>query len=201
MKIAIVGAHGVGKTTLTRAVELNSSLVGPVPTPMRDPEPGTRKSLQRCSDAEVLRLSQRRYGERIVQEHSGIDIISDGSVLHEWTYAAIRLRLGMYPDQTTTDTHDAVTLAQLDLVKDFTAEADAYAQDTYDEIFFIPIEFSLPREGAPISNRFQSEAGKALCKAVSGFSKPVHFLSGPIESRLRTVLAVLNPHGAVIPLA
>lgn len=192
MKIAIVGAHGVGKTTLTKVVEHETNLVAPVPTPMHNPAPGENKSLQACSNEEVLRLSQRRYTERIVQEHSGADIISDGSVLHEWVYAATRLRLGIYPDQTTSDARDPVSQAQLALVDDFTAEALAYTEDTYDAMFFIPIEFSLPQDNPPISDRFQAEASAALYEAVSSLNMPVCVLSGSLELRMRQLLATLD---------
>jgi len=192
MKIAIVGAHGVGKTTLTKVVEQETNLAAPIPTPMHNPAPGETKSLQECSNAEVLRLSQRRYTERIVQEHSRPDIVSDGSVLHEWVYAATKLRLGIFPDHTTSDARDSAAQTYLALVREFTAEALAYTQDTYDAIFFIPIEFSLPRENPPISDRFQTEASETLHEALSTLSKPVHLLSGSPQTRIRQLLVALG---------
>lgn len=192
MKIAIVGAHGVGKTTLTKALEARTPLVAPVPTPMHNPLPGTVKSLQDCSNEEVLRLSQRRYTERIVQEQSSGDVISDGSVLHEWVYASTRLALGIYPDDNSEPSTSPVVQTQLNLVEDFTEEALAYFEQAYDHVFFIPVEFALPRDGAPISDRFQLEAGQQLFELLSLTSKPVHVLTGSLEERLAVALDVLG---------
>ena len=192
MKLAIVGAHGVGKTTLTKALEARTPLVAPVPTPMHNPLPGITKSLQDCTNQEVLRLSQRRYTERIVQEHSAIDTISDGSVLHEWVYASTRLSLGIFPDQDEEPNPSATANIQLSLIDDFTEEALAYTEKAYDQIFFIPIEFPLPRDSAPISDRFQEEAGKHLFELLSLCSKPIHVLTGSLENRLSSALAVLE---------
>lgn len=193
MKLAIIGAHGVGKTTLTKALEAASGLTAPVPTPMHNPVRGQLKSLQDCTNAEVLQLSQRRYTERIVQEHSQRDIISDGSVLHEWVYASVRLSLGIFPAEDQEPSPSPTTETQLNLIDSFTEEALAYAEATYDEIFFIPVEFPLPREGAPISDRFQNEAHLRLFELISMTSKPVRVLRGSVEERLDTVLAALGP--------
>ena len=199
MKIAIVGAHGAGKTTLTKALEARTPLVAPVPTPMHNPVPGTVKSLQDCSNEEVLRLSQRRYTERIVQEQSASDVISDGSVLHEWVYASTRLAWGIYPGDSDQPNPSTVTRTQLGLVEDFTEEALAYFEEAYDHVFYIPVEFALPRDGAPISDRFQLEAGQQLFELLSLTSKPVHVITGSVEERLSAVLGVLGLREAVVP--
>ncbi|MFK0007496.1 AAA family ATPase [Paenarthrobacter sp. NPDC090520] len=198
MKIAIVGAHGVGKTTLTKALETHTNLVAPVPTPMHNPSPGTLKSLQDCSNEEVLRLSQRRYTERIVQEQSTHDVISDGSVLHEWVYASTRLALGIYPDDTSRPQPSSVTQTHLGLVEDFTEEALAYLEQVYDHVFFIPVEFPLPRDNAPISDRFQLEAGQQLFGLLTLGAKPVHVLTGSVEERLAATLGVLGLREAAV---
>lgn len=192
MKIAIVGAHGVGKTTLAKALEAHTPLVAPVPTPMHDPLPGVTKSLQDCTNEEVLRLSQRRYTERIVQENSATDIISDGSVLHEWVYASTRLSLGIFPSKDEESTPSAAENIQLSLIDDFTEEALGYTEQAYDQVFFIPVEFPLPRDGAPISDRFQEEASKQLFELLAMCSKPIHVLTGTLQDRLSSALAVLE---------
>lgn len=205
MKLAIVGAHGVGKTSLTKALEACTSLVAPVPTPMHNPVPGATKSLQDCTNDEVLRLSQRRYTERIVQEHSAMDVISDGSVLHEWVYASTRLSLGIFPGEDENPNPSIAAKIQLSLIADFTEEALAYTEQAYDQIFFIPIEFPLPRDGAPISDRFQAEADKLLFELLSMSSKPIRVLTGSLENRLSSALAVLkaaqdSPRSSSTPL-
>lgn len=191
MKIAIVGAHGVGKTTLTTALEALTTLIAPVSTPMHDPVPGQNKSLQDCTNEEVLRLSQRRYTERIVQEQSAPDIISDGSVLHEWVYATTRLSLGVFPTEDQEPAPSESADVQLNLIDDFTEEALAYAEQTYDEILFLPIEFPLPCENAPISDRFQIEAEKRLFELVTMSNKPVRVLRGSVQERIESALKIL----------
>lgn len=197
MKIAIVGAHGVGKTTLATALGALTPLATPVPTPMHNPVPGTSKSLQDCTDEEVIRLSQRRYTERIVQEQTAADLISDGSVLHEWVYATIRLTLGIFPTADQEPRPSITSEVLLNVVDDFTKEALSYAEQTYDQIFFLPIEFPLPREGAPISDRFQYEAHRRLFELVSLGSIPVRTLQGTHEERISAALAHLDARALV----
>lgn len=195
MKIAITGAHGAGKTTLTKALEAATGLVAPVPTPMHDPARGQLKSLQDCTNEEVIQLSQRRYTERIVQEQSVPDVISDGSVLHEWVYASVRLSLGIFPTEDQDPVSSPATEVQLNLIDSFAEEALDYAETAYDEIFFLPVEFPLPRVGAPISDRFQNEAHLRLHELLSMGRKPVRILSGTVQERLDTALAVVGPAG------
>ena len=71
-------------------------------------------------------------------------------------------------------------------------EALAYFEQAYDHVFFIPVEFALPRDGAPISDRFQLEAGQQLFELLSLTSKPVHVLTGSLEERLAVALDVLG---------
>ncbi|WP_434616163.1 AAA family ATPase [Arthrobacter sp. A5] len=195
MRIAITGAHGVGKTTLTNALTGNRRFIAPVPTPMHNPQPGQLKSLQDCTNEEVLRLTQRRYTERIQQEHSAEFIISDGSVLHEWVYAATRLQYGVFPAADVTPFIPDTGQVQLALIEDFIEEALAYTEANYDEIFFIPVEFPLPADDAPISARFQREAGEHLYQLLKTLNKPVHILGGTVERRQACVSSILDPEG------
>lgn len=192
MKIAIIGAHGVGKTTLTKALETTTGIAAPVPTPMHNPEPGKLKSLQDCTNEEMIRLSQRRFAERIAQEQATDNVISDGSVLHEWSYASVRLSLGIFPTSTQEKSTNPKINTQLELIEMFAEEAMKYAENSYDLLFFIPIEISLPEENSPISDRFQLEAQKHLQNLLTKSNAQFTTLSGTHSERLDHALNVIE---------
>lgn len=200
MKIAIIGAHGVGKTTLTKALQTATGITAPTPTPMHNPEPGKLKSLQDCTNEEMIRLSQRRFTERIVQEQAVDNVISDGSVLHEWAYASVRLSFGIFPTTTQEKSSNPKINTQLELIDLLADEATQYAVNSYDLLFYIPIEFSLPEENAPISDRFQLEAQKQLETLLTSSNAQFTTLSGTHSERLEQALKVIEQSTQKLPI-
>ncbi|MDX6262704.1 MAG: hypothetical protein QOH84_4392, partial [Kribbellaceae bacterium] len=49
MRLALVGAHGAGKTTLANALQAQTGIGVVQLSPMRDPRPGRSKELADCS--------------------------------------------------------------------------------------------------------------------------------------------------------
>src|SRR5438445_5717018 len=93
-RIAIVGAYGSGKTLLSTALSRLTGIprapLHPMDRPVGSPEPG--RTIADCTPAELVQLTVRRYTECVVEEGRLPDgFISDGSAIHEWTYAKTRL--------------------------------------------------------------------------------------------------------------
>ncbi|MEU3862691.1 hypothetical protein AB0F03_36185 [Streptomyces sp. NPDC028722] len=98
LRIAVVGAYGNGKTTLTTELSRQLGLPRTHGAAMRDPAGGAGKSLEECTDPEVIQLAVHRFTERVVDEaRCSHGFVSDGSVLHEWIYTKVRLVLGRLP--------------------------------------------------------------------------------------------------------
>ncbi|MBD7950722.1 AAA family ATPase [Oerskovia rustica] len=185
MRVAVVGAHGVGKSTLSRELGRRSGLEVPALDAMRDPVGSPPRSLLECTEAEVVQLSLRRYAQRVEQESATPDMISDGSVLHEWVYAAVRLRRqvlsGARQDGVLTD-----------VVAGLLREAGARAARTYDLFLLLPVEFPLPPDDRPVSEPFRGDAEALTREVTAETGVPVHLLSGSIEDRLAAAASIVG---------
>ncbi|MEV6411012.1 AAA family ATPase [Kribbella sp. NPDC051718] len=177
MRLALVGAHGAGKTTLANALQAQTGIGVVQLSPMRDPRPGHRKELADCSAAEICQLAVRRSWERVRGEAGADAFISDGSVLHEWAYVLARL-----PD-------DAAVLRGF---------AEGVAIDTwttlgerYDLIVWVPVEFPLPAD-APITTEFQALLESYLNSWVTASGVPILTVRGALAERVATVTYFLR---------
>lgn len=177
MRLALVGAHGAGKTTLANALQARTGIGGVALSPMRDPRPGESKELVDCTSAESCQLAVRRSWERVRGEALlGDTFISDGSVLHEWAYLLARLGddpvLRAFAEGVATDT--CTTLAE-----------------RYDLIVWVPVEFPLPPD-APITTEFQALLESHLKGWVAASGVPVLTVRGSVSERVSTVAYFLK---------
>ncbi|MFF3065865.1 AAA family ATPase [Oerskovia sp. NPDC057915] len=205
MRVAVVGAHGVGKSTLSGGLGRRTGLTVPGLDAMRDPVGSPPRSLLECTDAEVLQLCLRRYAQRVEQESAAPDLISDGSVLHEWVYATVRLRRRTLSDVRQGDVRQGDVrqgdvrpddVRQGDVLPDVVAgllrEAAARAARIYDLFLLLPVEFPLPPEDRPVSEPFRRDAEEITRDVVAGTGVPVHLLDGTIEDRLAAAASIVG---------
>lgn len=177
MRLALVGAHGAGKTTLAGALQAHTGIDVIQLSPMRDPRPGQSKELAACSSEEVCQLAVRRSWERVRGEAAAGAFISDGSVLHEWAYVLARL-----PES------DAVLrgFAEGVAIDTWTTLADRY-----DLIVWVPVEFPLPAD-APITTEFQALLESYLNSWVTASGVPILTVRGTLAERTATVAYFLR---------
>ncbi|GAA3226184.1 AAA family ATPase [Oerskovia jenensis] len=185
MRVAVVGAHGVGKSTLSAELGRRTGLVVPGLDAMRDPVGSPPRSLLECTEAEVVQLCLRRYAQRVQQESTTPDMVSDGSVLHEWVYAAVRLRR-----RTSSGAPRDGVLP--DVVDGLLREAVARAARTYDLFLLLPVEFPLPPEDRPVSEPFRADAEALTRDLIAGTGVPVRLLDGTIERRLVAATSIVG---------
>jgi hypothetical protein len=177
VRLALVGAHGAGKTTLANALEARTGLGGVALSPMRDPRPGESKELVDCTSEESCQLAVRRSWERVRGEALlGDTFISDGSVLHEWAYVLARLGdepvLRAFAEGVATDA--LTTLGE-----------------RYDLIVWVPVEFPLPLD-APITTEFQALLEGYLEGWVTASGVPVLTVRGSVAERVSTVASYVG---------
>lgn len=189
LRIAVVGAYGNGKTTLTTELAKASHLPRTHGRAMRDPLGGAGKSLEDCSEAELLQLTVRRFTERQVGEALlPQGFISDGSVLHEWVYAKVRLALGRFPDRHARleAPHRGGPTAAFEEVADQIGQlALDHARENYDLVVHVPAHAALDDSPRPISEVFRAVSDQLLLESLGWADVPVHVVGGSIEDRLR----------------
>ncbi len=192
MRIAVVGAYGNGKTTLTTAL---SHLLGIPRThgaPMRGPLGAPGKSLEECTEPELLQLAVRRFTDRAVDEaRRGDAFISDGSALHEWIYTKVRLVLGRHPEPPAR-LADAPRSARTALYEELTDHlgliTKQHARHAYDVFVHLPDEIPLPAGKSPISRHFRSLSDQLVLDTLNELKRPVHIVRGSVAERLHHIV-------------
>jgi adenylate kinase family enzyme len=199
MKIAIIGAYGNGKSTLSTALSAALGLPRVHATPMALQQETTRISLEDCTDIELVQLVARRLVERITAEAAATDgFVSDGSVLHEFVYAATRLRYGLHPQSSDVRPRTDVP-REAGILDRIATEAGTYAAQTYTAFVHVPNERPLDDEPAPISEAFRDLLDVRMLSVVEVLGIPVIRVKGDQAQRLSLVtewLGVPRANGA-----
>ncbi|MBO4253519.1 AAA family ATPase [Streptomyces griseorubiginosus] len=196
MRIAVVGAYGAGKTTLIRAATARTGLPAAHGTPMRDPHGSRPKPLEEASESELIQLVVRRHAERLLAEAAHPEgFLSDGSLLHEWVYATVRLAVGLHPGsdrgpQLVTAAPDNPYRSVLDhLGREFLHRALA----SYDAFVHLPVAFPLHDDPPPIGEHFRTLSDRLLLDTLHSSGAAVHTITGGPEERLDTLLDLTLP--------
>jgi len=186
VKLAVVGAYGAGKTTLIREFTKSGCLPAVHGSPMRDPAGSRPKALEEVTPAELVQLVVRRYTERSVEEAlhpSGF--VSDGSLLHEWVYASVRLSVGLHPVPGTALTPPAPELLPYaEVVEALGQEVKQRAFATYDAFVHLPVEFPLNDAVKPISEHFRVLSDQLLLDELKAAGVTVFTLTGSVAERV-----------------
>ncbi len=188
-RIAVVGAYGSGKTLLSTALSHLTGLPRTHGSPMREPIGGEGRSVHQWTQAQLLQLTVNRYTERVLGESGNPEgFISDGSVVHEWVYAKVRLVAGSYPGTETPleDRHRSADTAAYEQVADgIGLLAKRHAQKAYDAFLHVPIEFGLDPGNRPVNEEFRRLSDSVLLPALKEVGLPLHVLHGSLEERLK----------------
>lgn len=199
MKLAIVGAYGAGKTTLITAYS-NAGLPNPLPSAhgsaMRNPAGSSPKALEETTDAELVQLVVRRYAERAVAEsgHRRSGFLSDGSLLHEWAYASVRLAVGLHPSEENglDISLSRETNPCAEVIAQIGCEAMRRSRDAYDAFVHLPIEFPLNDSVKPVSEHFRFLFDRLLLDGIHRAGIKVHTISGTLENRLDSLIRLVG---------
>lgn len=196
MRIAVVGAYGAGKTTLITAATPRTGLPAAHGTPMRDPLGSRPKTLEEATEPELLQLVVRRHAERLLAEAAHPEgFLSDGSFLHEWVYATVRLAVGLHPgpDQGIQAVAAASDTPYGRVLDHLGREFLHRALDSYDLFVHLPVAFPLRDEPPPISENFRALSDRLLLDTLHAAGATVHTVTGSLEERLDTLLGLSRP--------
>ncbi|KUN95660.1 AAA family ATPase [Streptomyces caeruleatus] len=200
MKLAISGTYSSGKTLTTMALAHLTGIPRTHAKTMREilPHAVPGKTLEECNAAELIQLVMRRYVERAVHEsHLPNGYISDGSSLHEWTYATVRVTVGINPNESigldSVEKTDEIRFYE-QVVAQLGVALKQYAKDTYDAFVHLPIEFPLDPNGhRPVNERFRGLSDQLLLSVLQEELKiPVHIVGGSIPERLEAITALFG---------
>lgn len=193
MKLALVGAYGAGKTTLSAALSKLTGLPRTHGSPMAVPLGSEGRSIKDCTAAELIQLSIRRYTERILDESRLAGFVSDGSVVHEWIYGKVRIVAGSFPGHDgPLSTWDREAGPYEEVIDQLGLLMKHHAKNTYDAFVHLPIEFGLTEAEPPISEQFRTISDELLLRVTDELGVPLHIVKGSVAERLDQVVALLG---------
>lgn len=213
-RIVISGTYSTGKTTTATVLSIatgipmvNASSAREILTSLY---PG--RKFHHMSAEELLALGLRRLDERIraetlLAQQGGF--VSDGSVLNEWAYAAVRARIGLnpgapIPQQVVKALFALPALPFLQrYVSAYRTMARLHAAESYDEVVHLPVEFDMDTDGhRPVSERYRRLSDRGLRQEFRDLGLPVHESRGAIEDRVEGIITALDlPRVVPIPAA
>ncbi|MFC6355589.1 ATP/GTP-binding protein [Luethyella okanaganae] len=205
-RVVVSGTYSTGKTTTATALSKATGI--PLVRALSAREiltslyPG--RKFHHMSAEELLALGLRRLEERLKAETELYDegFISDGSVLNEWAYAAVRTRIGLNPGAPVLQqiVKAAWTIPSLPFLKRYVRAygvmARLHARETYTDVVHLPVEFDMASDGhRPVSERYRTLSDRDLHGEFTALGLKVHTVRSTIEARVQTIIDTLGlPH-------
>ena len=200
MRLGISGTYSSGKTLTALALSHYTGLPRTTAKTMREilPEAAPGKTLEECTAAELLQMIVVRHTERVKYEHElAAGFISDGSSLQEWIYGALRVRVGINPNDSVhlAAGEDVERTAELDFFDDVMRQLGVsfkqHVKRSFDAFIHLRNELPLAADGhRPVNDRFRTLADARLLEVLDELEIPVHVVGGSLEERLRTIAAI-----------
>ncbi|MEU0602422.1 AAA family ATPase [Streptomyces sp. NPDC006393] len=209
MRIAISGTYSSGKTLTSYALAHYVGIPRTRARTMREllPEAVPGKTLEQCTAAELVQLIVRRHVDRAVHESrfEG-SFISDGSSLQEWIYGAVRVIVGINPN-------DSVHLGEFesvertpeiqvfeDVMEQLGVAFKQHVRQTYDAFVHLPNELALAADGhRPVNERFRSMADERLLEVAAELGIPAHVVGGGVAERLVEIARIFELPALMAP--
>lgn len=181
---------GDGHVTAVTAAFSLSGLPVVHGTPMRDPAGSAPKALADTGTVELIQLVVRRHAERVDGEaRHRHGFVSDGSLLHEWVYATVRLELGPHPPAEAR-LRRADSAPYADVIATLGAEITRRAVAAYDLVVHLPVEFPLTDPVKPVSERFRALSDELLLRTFAEAGVTVHPVTGSVPARLSRIVGL-----------
>jgi hypothetical protein len=202
MKLAISGTYSSGKTLTSYALSHYVDIPRTRARTMREllPFAVPGKTLEECTGAELIQLIVRRHVERCVHEsHLAKGFVSDGSSLQEWLYGAVRVIVGINPNDSV-HLSDVETVERTPEMEFFDAVMDQlgraikeHVKDTYDAFVHLPNELALAKDGhRPVNERFRRLADEGIAQAIDELGIPRHVVGGTLPERLNRIVDIFG---------
>jgi AAA domain len=199
LRLAISGTYSVGKTLTSMAVAHLTGIPRTAALTMREllPVSVPGKTLEECNGAEIIMLITRRnQGRAVAESHLTDGFISDGSTLHEWSYATVRVTVGINPNDSvnldTVELPDEIRF-YAEVMRQMGVPAKQHAKAAYDAFVHLPIEFPIVEDGhRPVNEKFRQLAEELLLKTLAELDIPVYTAGGSVPERLQKIVDIFG---------
>lgn len=205
IRVVVSGTYSTGKTTTTTALSIATGIPMIHALSAReiltDLYPGRR--FQDMNLTELMALGLKRMEERVKAEamlyHQGGNFISDGSVLNEWIYGTVRMKIGINPGAPMVQQLIKAILGipvKGFLKKYLTAYGQVVTLHTkqwYTHVIHLPVEFEMNPDGhRPVSEKYRKISDEDMQKEFSKFDIPQYTVRGEQEERVTKIIELLE---------
>lgn len=203
--IIVSGTYSTGKSTTSTALSILTGipLINALSAReiLLDLYPG--RAFQQMNVAELLALGLRRFEERVAAEKelndAGGSFISDGSVLNEWVYGTVRMKVGLNPGAPAPQQLYKAARGLIHrgfyrrYLEAYGTVVRSHAKAAYDLAFHLPVEFPMDPDGhRPVSERYRELSDVELQRSVLELGIPFRVVGGTIEERLTQMTEYLG---------
>ena len=205
IRLVISVSYSTGKTTTATALSIATGI--PLINSLSAREilteiyPGRR--FQDMNATELMALGLKRFEERIREEailyKENTCFITDGSVLNEWIYGTVRMKVGLNPGSKL---FHRIAKAVLGIPgrSFYKKYMDAYGQvakihskQWYTDVVHLPVEFSMSADGhRPVSEKYRILSDEEIQKGFISIGKKTQLVSGNQIERLKKIIKLYN---------
>ncbi|WP_086445327.1 AAA family ATPase [Candidatus Enterococcus lemimoniae] len=205
IRLVISGTYSTGKTTTTTALSIATGipLINALSAReiLTDLYPGRR--FQDMNATELLALGLKRMEERIREEmalyQTSGSFISDGSVMNEWIYGTVRMKVGINPGSSFSHRMAKAVLG-LPARGFFKKYLDAYGQvanqhakQWYTDAVHLPIEFEMDSDGhRPVSEKYRVLSDQELKNAFISIGLEPNLVTGNQIERVKKIVELYH---------
>lgn len=205
IRLVISGTYSTGKTTTKTALSIATGI--PLINALSAREiltelyPGRR--FEDMNSTELMALGLKRLEERIREEivlyKDNGSFISDGSVLNEWIYGTIRMKVGINPGSKKVH-RLAKAFLGIPAKQFFKNYLNAYGQvvnlhakQWYTDAIHLPIEFSMSVDGhRPVSEEYRNLSDVALQEAFTNIGIAPTIIGGSQQQRITDIIKTFD---------
>lgn len=201
IRLVISGTYSTGKTTTTTALSIATGIplinAKSAREILTDLYPGRR--FEDMNATELMALGLKRLEERIREEtvlyKDYGSFISDGSVLNEWIYGTVRMKVGINPGSKFFH-RLAKAILGIPAKSFFKSYLNAYGQvanlhakEWYTDAVHLPIEFEMSADGhRPVSEKYRTLSDLALQDAFTEIGLRPTIAKGTQLARLKLII-------------
>lgn len=201
IRLVISGTYSTGKTATATALSIATGipLINALSAReiLTDLYPGRR--FQDMSSTELMALGLRRLEERIRSEailyKENSSFISDGSVLNEWIYGTVRMKVGINPGSAF---YHRVAKAILGIpgrrfykkyMEAYGQVAKIHAKEWYTDVVHLPVEFEMNPDGhRPVSELYRTLSDIEIQDSFHHLGFAPYLVRGVQKERLEQII-------------
>lgn len=205
IRLVVSGTYSTGKTTTATALSIVTGipLINALSAReiLTDLYPGRR--FQDMNSVELMALGLKRLEERIRAEailysEKG-SFISDGSVLNEWIYGTVRMKVGINPGSKLLHRMSKAILGVMakpffrNYLAAYEQVVTLHAKQWYTDVIHLPIEFQMDPDGhRPVSEKYRNISDIELRKGFQQVGLEPKLVAGTQIERLKKITELYN---------